>query len=63
MEAAAWLQDLGLEPYVPAFPDERVLPSLTAEDWAGDWKESRRRPGRASTAVARPTDSYIGLCR
>jgi class 3 adenylate cyclase len=36
MDVAAWLQDLGLERYVPAFReneiDERVLPSLTAED-------------------------------
>jgi class 3 adenylate cyclase len=36
MDIAAWLQDLGLERYVPAFReneiDERVLPSLTAED-------------------------------
>jgi hypothetical protein len=36
MDVAAWLQDLGLELYVPAFRDneiaERVLPSLTAED-------------------------------
>ena len=36
MELAAWLQDLGLERYVPVFReneiDERVLPSLTAED-------------------------------
>ena len=34
MDVAAWLQDLGLECYVPVFPenevDERVLPSLTA---------------------------------
>jgi class 3 adenylate cyclase/predicted ATPase len=36
MDIAAWLQDLGLERYAPAFRDneinERVLPSLTAED-------------------------------
>jgi class 3 adenylate cyclase len=36
MDVAAWLQDLGLERYVPVFReneiDERVLPSLTAED-------------------------------
>src|ERR1700736_1946141 len=36
MDVAAWLQDLGLERYVPAFReneiDERVLPSLRAED-------------------------------
>jgi len=36
MDIVAWLQDLGLERYVPAFRDneidERVLPSLTAED-------------------------------
>jgi hypothetical protein len=36
MNVAAWLQDLGLERYAPAFRDneidERVLPSLTAED-------------------------------
>ncbi len=36
MDVAAWLQDLGLQRYVPAFRDneidERVLPSLTAED-------------------------------
>src|SRR5438874_8318215 len=36
MDIAAWLQDLGLERYAPAFHDneidERVLPSLTAED-------------------------------
>src|SRR5882724_3935971 len=36
MDVAAWLQDLGLEHYVPAFReheiDERILPSLTAED-------------------------------
>ena len=36
MDVTAWLQDLGLERYVPAFReneiDERVLPSLTAED-------------------------------
>jgi class 3 adenylate cyclase len=36
MDVAAWLQDLGLERYAPAFRDneinERVLPSLTAED-------------------------------
>ena len=36
MDVAAWLQSLGLERYVPAFReneiDERVLPSLTAED-------------------------------
>jgi class 3 adenylate cyclase/predicted ATPase len=36
MDVEAWLQDLGLERYAPAFHDneidERVLPSLTAED-------------------------------
>jgi hypothetical protein len=36
MDIAEWLQDLGLERYAPAFRDneidERVLPSLTAED-------------------------------
>ena len=36
MDIAAWLQDLGLERYAPAFRDneidERVLPSLTADD-------------------------------
>jgi SAM domain (Sterile alpha motif) len=36
MDVAAWLQDLGLERYVPAFReneiDESVLPSLTEED-------------------------------
>jgi class 3 adenylate cyclase/tetratricopeptide (TPR) repeat protein len=36
MDVEAWLQGLGLERYVPAFRDnevnERVLPSLTAED-------------------------------
>jgi class 3 adenylate cyclase len=36
MDVAAWLQDLGLERYVPSFReneiDERVLPSLTTED-------------------------------
>jgi class 3 adenylate cyclase len=36
MDVAAWLQDLGLERCVPVFReneiDERVLPSLTAED-------------------------------
>ncbi len=36
MDMAAWLQDLGLERYAPAFRDNeidaRVLPSLTAED-------------------------------
>jgi hypothetical protein len=36
MDVAAWLQDLGLERYVPAFREneinERVLPSLTAGD-------------------------------
>ena len=36
MDVAAWLQGLGLERYVPAFRDnevnERILPSLTAED-------------------------------
>src|ERR1700737_2512945 len=36
MDVAAWLQDLGLERYVPAFRDNdvdaEVLPKLTAED-------------------------------
>src|SRR5438045_6191284 len=36
MDVAAWLQNLGLERYIPAFRDNeidaRVLPSLTAED-------------------------------
>src|SRR5712671_6852237 len=36
MDVAAWLQDLGLECYVPAFRDNdidaEVLPKLTAED-------------------------------
>jgi hypothetical protein len=36
MDVEAWLQDLGLERYAPAFHDNeidaRVLPSLTAED-------------------------------
>src|SRR5713101_4151423 len=36
MDIAEWLQDLGLERYAPAFRDneidERVLPSLTADD-------------------------------
>ena len=36
MDIAAWLQDLGLERYVPAFRDNdidaEVLPKLTAED-------------------------------
>jgi hypothetical protein len=36
MDIAEWLQDLGLVRYVPAFRDneidERVLPSLTADD-------------------------------
>ena len=36
MDVAAWLQNLGLERYIPAFRDneidERVLPNLTAED-------------------------------
>src|SRR5205823_5397098 len=36
MDVAAWLQNLGLERYAPAFRDneidERVLPSLTADD-------------------------------
>jgi hypothetical protein len=36
MDIAAWLRGLGLEQYEPAFRaneiDERVLPSLTAED-------------------------------
>jgi class 3 adenylate cyclase/predicted ATPase len=36
MDVAAWLQDLGLERYMPAFReneiDESVLPSLTTED-------------------------------
>ena len=36
MDIAEWPQDLGLERYAPAFRDneidERVLPSLTAED-------------------------------
>ena len=36
MDIAEWLQDLGLERYVPAFRDneidERVLPGLTADD-------------------------------
>jgi hypothetical protein len=36
MDIAAWLHDLGLERYAPAFRhneiDERVLPSLTADD-------------------------------
>ena len=36
MDVAEWLQKLGLEQYEPAFRaneiDERVLPSLTAED-------------------------------
>src|SRR5260370_6703540 len=36
MDVAAWLQDLGLERYVPAFRDNdidaEVLPKLTADD-------------------------------
>jgi hypothetical protein len=36
MDVAVWLQDLGLECYVPAFRDNdidaEVLPKLTAED-------------------------------
>jgi SAM (Sterile alpha motif) domain-containing protein len=36
MDVAAWLQDLGLERYVPAFRDNdidaEVLPELTADD-------------------------------
>src|ERR1700682_5558050 len=36
MDVGAWLRDLGLERYVPAFRDneidERVLPSLTTKD-------------------------------
>ena len=36
MDIAAWLHDLGLERYAPAFRhneiDEKVLPSLTADD-------------------------------
>ena len=36
MDVAAWLRDLGLEHYVPAFHendiDAEVLPKLTAED-------------------------------
>ena len=36
MDVAAWLQDLGLERYVPAFRDNEidweVLPKLTSED-------------------------------
>ena len=36
MDVAAWLQDLGLERYVPAFRgneiDWEVLPKLTSED-------------------------------
>ena len=36
MDVATWLQELGLERYVQAFRDneidERILPSLTAED-------------------------------
>jgi hypothetical protein len=36
MDVAAWLQDLGLERYVPAFRDNEidweVLPRLTSED-------------------------------
>jgi hypothetical protein len=39
MDVAAWLQDLGLERYVPAFRDNEVdgdvLPDLTAEDLIG----------------------------
>ena len=36
MDVAGWLQDLGLERYVPAFRDNEIdseaLPKLTAED-------------------------------
>src|SRR6185369_2956741 len=39
MDVAAWLQDLGLERYVPAFRDNDIdaelLPKLTAEDLIG----------------------------
>jgi hypothetical protein len=52
MDVAAWLQDLGLERYTPAFRDneidERVLPSLMAEDL----KDLGVTLGRASSAAA-----------
>jgi len=54
MDIAEWLQDLGLERYVPAFRDngidERVLPSLTAEDLAAHRGRSTARLLRSHAA-------------
>jgi hypothetical protein len=48
MDIEAWLQGLGLEPYVPAFRDNdidwQVLPKLTSEDLIEDWRCSGRPP-------------------
>jgi hypothetical protein len=47
MDVAAWLQDLGLERYEPAFRandiDARELPSLTAEDCGMTTPQSKTR--------------------
>jgi hypothetical protein len=50
MDVAAWLRDLGLERYVPAFRDNdidaEVLPKLTAEDLQGLAVPNRARAQR-----------------
>ena len=52
MDVAAWLQDLGLERYVPAFRDNdidaEVLPKLTAEDLISIGGDLGRPPAQAA---------------
>jgi hypothetical protein len=67
VEVAAWLQDLGLERYVPAFRDNdvdaEVLPKLTAEDLISIANGGRsRRRGSATRCRAR-TAAPAGLDR
>jgi hypothetical protein len=61
MDVADWLRKLGLEQYEPAFReneiDERVLPSMTAEDLRDlgiTLVGHRRRPLDAIAALGRP---------
>ena len=52
MDVAVWLRSLGLGRYEAAFCDneidETVLPSLTARDAEGAWRQRSRPPAEAA---------------